>query len=553
MNKEISLSKIKLNGPLGKALDISVCNRLKKINYTELVDPFRFRNETDYKWRCEFWGKTIRSAILAWKYTQDDELLAMIKATVKDIISTQTSDGCISSYPTDKQLNGWDIWGRKYILAGLLRYYEVVEQAPEVLDACCKMVDHMFRQLGSRNIADYGQHFGLPSASIFKYIVKLYKYSGKNEYLEYARTIITVGATHLHNIFEDAADDVLPAELANGKAYEMTSCFEGLAEYYNLFPEDKHLQAILKYYKNVRDNEIYITGTGGFKDFNGEFWYNGALRQIWLHGGSMGETCVTTTWLHYCQYILELTEDSTVADEMERSAYNALLGAMKVDGTNWIHRNPTPLAAPASKIASKPQMDDFGDYDCCLAQGPEGLATAVNNAFSAKDKLFVNFYEDAQFDFSVKNCNISMILSGNYPSNNRVKIKFTADSKADFTLALRIPAWSENTVVKLNGKTFTPEKGKYFEIEQQWSSESEIEIIFDMKLQKVSAPGNENFHAFKYGPLVLAHDSRNAEVLRSKSLFMTETDGMNFCDYATSGNEFSPDNTLQVWFTKKLK
>ena len=206
------------------------------------------------------------------------------------------------------------------------------------------------------------------------------------------------------------------------------------------------------------------------------------------------------------------------------------------------------VATGAFKIASKPQMDDFGDHDCCLAQGPEGLATAVNSAFSAKDKLFVNFYEDAEIDFSVQNCNVSMTISGNYPSQNSVKIKFAADAKAYFTLALRIPAWSENTVVKLNGKTFTPEKGKYFEFAEKWSSESEIEIIFDMKLQKITAPGNADFHAFKYGPFVLAHDSRDAEVLRRKSLFMTETDGINFCDYATSGNDFSPENTLQVWF-----
>ena len=549
MNKEISLSKIKLNGPLGKALDISVCNRLKKINYTELVDPFRFRNETDYKWRCEFWGKTIRSAILAWKYTQDDELLAIIKTTVKDIISTQTSDGCISSYPADKQLLGWDIWGRKYVLAGLLRYYEIVEKSPEVLNACCKLADNLLEQLDDY-VFYYGRHCGLAAASILKYILKLYKLNNNEKYLEMARGIIAYGASSRHDMFTDAAENCPPAELANGKAYEMTSCFEGLAEYYNLFPEDKHLQAVLKYYANVRDYEIYITGTGGFKDFCGEYWYSSAKKQTWLHGGSMGETCVTTTWLHYCQYILELTADSTVADEMERSAYNALLGAMKPDGTNWIHRNPTPLAAPSYKIQSEPQMPDFGDYDCCLAQGPEGLATAVNNAFSAKDKLYINFYEDAQVDFSVKNCNISMTLSGNYPVENSVKIKFDMAEKTEFSLALRIPAWSENTVIKLNGKIFTPEKGKYFEIEQQWSPETEIEIIFDMKLQKISAPGNADYFAFKRGPIVLAQDSRLDKNSEDKFLFTTESDGRKLCDYASAGNEFSPENTLQVWFRK---
>jgi DUF1680 family protein len=141
-----------------------------------------------------------------------------------------------------------------------------------------------------------------------------------------------------------------------------------------------------------------------------------------------------------------------------------------------------------------------------------------------------------------------MTLSGNYPVENSVKIKFDMAEKTEFPLALRIPAWSENTVIKLNGKIFTPEKGKYFEIEQQWSPETEIEIIFDMKLQKISAPGNADYFAFKRGPIVLAQDSRLDKNSEDKFLFTTESDGRKLCDYASAGNEFSPENTLQVWF-----
>lgn len=551
-SKNLQINQVCLQGPLGQALDATVNGRLKKINYKQLADPFRYRNENDYKWRCEFWGKVVRSVMLAWKYTNDDELLAIIKATVNDIISTQTPDGCITSYPDDKQFSGWDIWGRKYVLAGLLRYYETVDKSPEILDACCRMTDNFLSGIGKGNIVDFGQHFGLASASILKYIVKLYKYSGNEKYLDTARKIIDAGATHLHNIFEDAAGNVPPAELANGKAYEMTSCFEGLAEYYQLFPEEKHLQALIKYYANVRDKEIYITGTGGFKDLNGEFWYNGTERQTWMHGGAMGETCVTTTWLHYCQYIWTLTHDSTVIDEMERSAYNALLGAMRPDGGNWIHRNPTPLASPACKTASVPQMADFGDHDCCLAQGPEGLAVAIDSAFCAADKLYINFFENAETVFSTPaGNNGKLFICGGYPSENTVKIKVELAENETFALALRIPVWSKKTVVKLNGKTFTPENGKYFEFAREWSNADEIEIIFDMKIEKITAPGDPDFYAYKYGAFILAEDSRFAGNKEFKSLFRTETDGRKLCDYAAAGNDFTPENTLQVWFRQK--
>ena len=53
-----------------------------------LTEPFRLRNEEDYLWRCEFWGKIVRSMILAWRSTGNAELLAKIRLAVKDILST---------------------------------------------------------------------------------------------------------------------------------------------------------------------------------------------------------------------------------------------------------------------------------------------------------------------------------------------------------------------------------------------------------------------------------------------------------------------------------
>ena len=102
-----------LKGALGEALNLTVAKRLKTVDYDQLVEPFAKRYENDGAWRCEFWGKIVRSAITAAFHTGDAELRAMIDKTVKDLMATQTPDGCISSYPEDKQLSGWDLWGRK--------------------------------------------------------------------------------------------------------------------------------------------------------------------------------------------------------------------------------------------------------------------------------------------------------------------------------------------------------------------------------------------------------------------------------------------------------
>ena len=114
--------RVLLQGALGRGLLLSCSGRLKTVDYAFMVEPFRLRNEDDNAWRCEFWGKVVRSAILTNFHLQDQELAGLIRQTVSDIMATQSSDGCISSYPAEKQTGGWDIWGRKYVLLQNYQY-----------------------------------------------------------------------------------------------------------------------------------------------------------------------------------------------------------------------------------------------------------------------------------------------------------------------------------------------------------------------------------------------------------------------------------------------
>ena len=548
MNDFSQMPRVLLHGLLGNALERSAACRLKTVDYHQLTEVFRLRNEDDNAWRCEFWGKVVRSAILTNYYLQDPELAEMIETTVREILATQTPDGCISTYPEEKQLGGWDVWGRKYVLLGLLRYYDLVRPDEAVKSGCMRLLDNLMAQVGpdKKSILDCGQHEGLASASILGAVVGVYRITGEKRYLDFAKYIVGTGCSKRHNIFEEARAGTIPCELGNGKAYEMTSCFQGLAELYPFDPREEYRTACETYFKAVRKHEIFVTGAGGAKDRVGEFWDNGALRQTEPgYPGGLGETCVSATWLHYCERISELVHLPEAGEETERTLYNAVLGAMAPDGTRWVHLNPTPLIGGGCKLPAPDQLQKcfnkpFGGHDCCRAQGPEALALAPRLALTRDGQsVTLNLFEPMSADVP----GLAKIeVTGSYPLEAESVIRITSDAAFEFNL--RIPSCIRR--VTLNGETLSAEPGRYLTINRAWRAEDILKMEFDLSVREVGSPDGK-YRAFLRGPLVLAEDSRGDV---PHALCHEDCAGRRLVDYITAGDLMDEANTIQVWFPK---
>lgn len=561
-------AKTTLRGRLGESLTLSIENRLKKIDYSHLVAPFKNRDERDGRWRCEFWGKIVRSAILSWRDTGDAGLLKLIKGAVDGLLDTQTPDGCISTYPPELQIKDWDIWGRKYVLIGLARYYLEVEPSARVKDALARVLDHLMTQVGpaAQNIVECGCHSGLAASSLLEAVVLVYRITGEKRFLDYARWIASKGGSSTNDIFASILKGVPPRQLGNGKAYEMMSCFEGLAELFRETGIPEQREAVFAFYRAVRDQEIFITGVGGLKDRWGEFWDDGKLKQTQFDVGGLGETCVTTTWIKFCGQVLRLGGDSTVADEMERTLYNGVLGAMTPDGSWWMHRNPTPLAGASSKIPAGDQIPGYGE-DCCLAQGPKAIAIAPWLAVMQDAQgPVVNLYEDAIAEAVLPGLGpVKITIEGGFPRSGKVKVSIGCKPGAKFTLKLRIPAWSQKTVLTLNGSEQACRAGGYLALEREWRDGDSVTLDFDMTVRVIHACDGSTRVALMRGPVVLAQDSRlgqidapiriAGETVEAKAdaprpgFFESYTlpDGSKVCDYSSAGNEFSESNQLCVW------
>lgn len=561
---------VKMNGPLGKALDHCIVNQLLTCDAELLSEPFRTHADCDGGWRGEFWGKVIRSAILAWRSTRNAELLAWIERAMFHLMNSIAPDGSISSAPDNARCSGWDVWGRKYVLIGLERYYNEVEAREDVKEAVSKVLDsvthdiHTFCRNGE--IRASGQHEGLAASSILGGVVGAWRMTNESRHLDFAKEIVTKGCSGRHNIFTAARLNIPPAETGNGKAYEMMSCYKGASEMLDELSEE-YLEAIVNFWKLVSEREILANGTAGGTVF-GEYWFDGRFRQTLPPEFSrLGETCVTVTWIQYSGRILELTGNSNAADAMEFSAYNALLGSFHPNGSAWCHGNPTPLAGPACKRPAGDQIfRNFGQYfdnhDCCRAQGPEGLAQMSHYTLMRQnDGIAINFYE--AFEGCAETPSgmaVKISAKGGYPFKDDVEIDMAMEKAEKFALYLRIPAWwNDKSYLEIGNEKLTAGAGQYFRIEREWQKNEVIRIHFDMTPRLDILPNDSRYCSVISGPVVMVQSSRldnfngklpsgTPEVVEHadfRKVFKYPDGGM-LCDYASAGDRFAEDDLFQV-------
>lgn len=579
-----------LDGYLGQKIDLCISQQIKKRNVNELIEQFKSRTETKL-WQTEFWGKWILSAIDAYEYNHDSELLKIIREAVTGLLLTQTADGYIGNYAQESQLKGWDIWGRKYTLLGLISYYQISGDK-NVLKASKKLADHLLTQVGpdKTNIVKTGAYYGMASSSILKPMVLLYNLTGEKRYLDFAKYIVTQWETNDGpKLISKALDGIAVADRfpkpqiwwswENGqKAYEMMSCYDGLLELYRITGEPSYLKSVEMVVRNIIDTEINVAGSGtAFECF-----YHGGQRQTEPTYHTM-ETCVTFTWMQLCSNLLQLTSNPMYADQIEKTTYNALLASMKFDG--YQIAKYSPLEGTRHEGEDQCEMH----INCCKANGPRAFVMLPKIAvMSSNNEIFVNMYCQSLSLLQLKTKNkVSIEQITSYPETDQIELNVQPEKLDTFTIALRIPEWSTKTYIKVNGEPVNNVKpGSYQKITRVWKKNDKILINLDMSGRLILLNG---YQAIMRGPVLLARDSRfedgyvdeaadvqnikNNIVLKPSTekpentwmaftaplILGTDLEGefrqpkqIHFCDFSSAGNNWNRDTRYRVWLKKTV-
>jgi DUF1680 family protein len=349
--------------------------------------------------------------------------------------------------------------------------------------------------------------------------MRLYNLTNDQKYLDFARYIVEVGGgAKDYQIIEDAYRNIVPEKIGGvyPKAYEMMSLFEGLVEYYRVTGNDHWKTAFENLYHNIIRNEITLIGNGGgdqpyHPPVMGEAWDNTAFEQTNPDMSRMMETCVGVTWLKFCSQILRLNGDPLAVDMIEKYAYNGLTGAMKPAGDGFSYVNLL------NGVKTNPEGwggNVNGVYvTCCNLNGPMGLAylpyVAVMNS---KQGPVINLYNAAVATAQTPDGrDVKLEIKTDFPLSGEIVVLVTPKKQEKFSLRLRIPAWSSETMLKINGEPVEALAGTYAVLNRRWTSGDKVELVLDMRCRVVDAPRGSNrkgdhFQALVMGPVVLARD-----------------------------------------------
>ena len=482
--------------------------------WTRFVDQFRMEDaDFDRGWRGEYWGKMMRGACFVYSYTKNPELYKILSDTVRDMISTADESGRISAYGVYHEFDGWDIWERKYVLLGMQYFYEICEDEAlraAIVQSMIGQVDYISERIGDPKLFPKKIHItkatrnwrGLNSASLLEPIIRLYTLTGEQRFFDFATYIVEQGGTDVANIFTLAYEDhFAPYQYPVTKAYEMTSCFEGLLEYYRVTGNEYYKTAIINYANRVLETDFTVIGSGGMDH---ELFDHSTVRQANTTGSlKCQETCVTVTLMKFFYQVHLLTGDPKYIDAFERSLYNGYLGAVNTEKVieptlkeNHPEYNLQPLHfdsySPLTAgrrgvtIGGFRLMSDNHYYGCCACIGSAGIGLVPKvQLLSTKEGFALNLYIRGTVESTTPaGQKVTFTLNTEYPKEGRIQVTVSLAQPEAFQLKLRNPAWNKETSLTVCGEPQPITEG-YLTLDREWKDGDTLELSLDMRTEVI--------------------------------------------------------------------
>ena len=435
-------SQVKLTGWLGGRVAKNEADRLLQVDLAPLLAGYRSRPGS-HPWIGEHIGKWLHAGTLAWQNTGDDRLKGKLAGAVRDLVACQEPDGYLGTYEKTQRFGlypgaDWDVWSHKYNLLGLLTWWQYTKDGAALI-SCRRMGDLLCATFGTgpgqKSINAAGTHVGMAATSILEPMILLHRATGDRRYLDFCRYITDVAwdETSGAGILKTLTTIGKVNKTANGKAYEMLSNLVGLCELHRETGEKRFLTPVLRAWDDIVENQLYLTGTMSW----GEHFHDDHVLPN-TPRNSVGETCVTVTWLQLCGQLLRLTGEAKYAEEIERAQYNHLAAAQRPDGREWCYYTALEGTKPYGPGIS-----------CCVSSGPRGMALAPQSACFTQDggrTLVVASTDSFAATVTLGSVPVRVVQKSPLPEPGSLRLTLAPERPVAFAVKRRVPAWAEGEV-----------------------------------------------------------------------------------------------------------
>lgn len=421
----------------------------------------------------------------------DRKMLDETHVWIEAILNSQREDGSFG--PVNVNKGRPELWAQMIALSTLQTYYEYSHDA-RVIGLMTRYFKWQLALPDDKFLKDYWEN-SRGGDNLYT-VLWLYNRTGDKFLLELAR-----------KIHRNTANWHQATALPNWHNVNVAQCFREPATYYMLTGDTAMLRASYNTHRLIR--RIFGQVPGGMfgADENARMGYIDPRQGV--------ETCGMVEQMASDEIMLRFTGDPYWAENCEDVAFNTYPAAVMPDFRALRYITSPNMVVSDSKNHS-PGIQNPGPFlsmnpfssRCCQHNHAQGWPYYAENLIYATPDNGVAAVMYAACTAEVRVADgraVTLTEETHYPFADTISFKIER-GRARFPLYLRIPTWTQEAEVWVNGQRMgtPPVAGKYYVISRDWNRGDRVVLRLPMRLTARRWSLNKNSVSVNYGPLTLS-------------------------------------------------
>jgi uncharacterized protein len=452
-----------------------------------------------YKW-MEAVGFVLQSQ-------NDPELRATMDRLIDDVLAAQEPSGYLNTYWVEERkplrftelVRSHEEYCLGHLLQAGIAYYRATGNR-RLLDGGIKMADYFVDNFGPQKRPMFTGHPELELA-----MIELYRTTGERKYLDFAGYLLSgvdrerLKLTDQEVMYTFSGTPFTSRTKIEGHAVRAMYAASGATDYYLETGDEAYRTTLERLWTDLTHSKMYVTGGVGSRAAGETFGEPYELP----NSQAYGESCAAIGNMIWNWRMLMATGEGRFGDVVERALYNGVNSGLSLDGTLYCYRNP--LESSGEKI-----RNEWYETTCCPPNLERILASLPGYMYSTSDRgVWVHLYHGSDLAWHLPGgTGLKIHQQTEYPWKDIVDFTIAPDVATEFGLFLRIPSWSAQTRIEVNGAPANVQAaaGQYAEIRRRWAPGDRVRLRLSMEPRlTVSNPlvrENVGRVAVERGPLV---------------------------------------------------
>lgn len=513
----------------------------------------------------------------------DKSLEAKADELIGYIEQAQDTDGYLNTYFTIKDKDkrwtnlheGHELYCAGHMMEAAVAYYNATGK-DKLLNVMLKNAEHIYKHFITEKAEGYPGH---PEVELA--LLKMYHTTGNKHCLELAEHFIDVRGVDVHfyekerekrgwtvwgsdpydHDYNQYAKPVREQTDATGHSVRAVYLYTAMADLASETDDNALLSACKKLWDSIAERRMYVTGGIGSTVIGEAFTVDYDLP----NDTAYAETCASIGLMFFASRMLENEIINSYADTMERAFYNTVLAGMQLDGKRFFYVNPLEIVPGISGVAAThrhtlPERPSWYTCACCPPNVARLISSIGKYAYGENNETaFCHLF--AEGDVSFEN-GMKLSCTTDYPYGFTVKYEIKCGGKA---LAIRLPNWSKNNVIKLNGSEINAEVNNGYAYTDVLKSGDTVELVLDDSVKRIytstKVAKNTGCCALQRGPLVYCFEGTDnggnvlsLSLLENGSIEANEYDKTLLCGTVTlTADGYKTESTPSLYAMEKPK